>query len=95
MNTTPYLTPQQIVDRYRARFGSGLADAKVTERGEGTRKVKAYNLWFRVDRDLLRPAIEELIAIRFPHLAVIAGNDLGSDIELLYIFSVFYGQEFG
>ena len=95
MNATPYLTPQQIIDRFSARFGNGLSEAKVTERGEGTRKVKAYNLWFRIDREQLRPAIEELIAIRFPHLAVIAGNDLGTDIELLYIFSVFYGQKFG
>jgi membrane-bound hydrogenase subunit beta len=35
------------------------------------------------------------MGIRFPHLAVIAGNDLGTEIELLYIFSVFYGTKFG
>ena len=57
--------------------------------------MKAYNIWLRVDRELFRPAIQHLIEIRFPHLAVIAGNDLGSEIELLYIFSVFYGQKFG
>jgi membrane-bound hydrogenase subunit beta len=95
MNETPHLTPQQIIDRYREKFGTGIVDAKVTERGEGIKKVKAYNLWFRVDRELLRPAIQELIAIRFPHFAVIAGNDLGTEIELLYIFSIFYGQKFG
>jgi len=95
MNATPHLTPQQVIDRYREKFGDGLRDAKVTERGEGTKKVKAYNIWLRVDRELFRPAIQELIEIRFPHLAVIAGNDLGSEIELLYIFSVFYGQKFG
>jgi membrane-bound hydrogenase subunit beta len=33
--------------------------------------------------------------IRFPHFAVIAGSDLGEEIELLYIFSVFYGTKFG
>jgi len=95
MNQTPHLTPQQVIDLYREKFGDGLRDAKVTERGEGTKKVKAYNIWLRVDRELFRPAIQELIGIRFPHLAVIAGNDLGSEIELLYIFSVFYGQKFG
>ena len=94
MNETPHLTPQQIVDRYRQKFGSGLVDAKVTERGEGKTKAKAYNIWLRVDRGLFRPAVQELIDIRFPHFAVIAGNDLGSEIELLYIFSVFYGQKF-
>jgi membrane-bound hydrogenase subunit beta len=95
MNATPHLTPQEVIDLYREKFGDGLRDAKVTERGEGTKKVKAYNIWLRVDRELFRPAIQELIGIRFPHLAVIAGHDLGSEIELLYIFSVFYGQKFG
>lgn len=95
MNATPHLTPQQVIDCFREKFGDGIRDAKVTERGEGTKKVKAYNIWIRVDRELFRPAIQELIGIRFPHLAVIAGNDLGSEIELLYIFSVFYGQKFG
>ncbi|MCE5298427.1 MAG: NADH-quinone oxidoreductase subunit C [Methanoregulaceae archaeon] len=95
MNATPHLIPQQVIDRFKEKFGNGIRDAKVTERGEGTKKVKAYNIWIRVDRELFRPAIQELIGIRFPHLAVIAGNDLGSEIELLYIFSVFYGQKFG
>ncbi len=95
MNTTPHLTPQQVIDLFREKFGEGLKEAKVSERGEGTRKVKSYNIWLRVDRELFRPAVQNLIGIRFPHLAVIAGNDLGSEIELLYIFSVFYGQKFG
>jgi membrane-bound hydrogenase subunit beta len=95
MNATPHLTPQEVIDLYREKFGDGIKDAKVTERGEGNKKVKAYNIWLRVDRELFRPAIQELIRIRFPHLAVIAGNDLGTEIELLYIFSVFYGQKFG
>ncbi|HPH35517.1 MAG TPA: NADH-quinone oxidoreductase subunit C [Methanoregulaceae archaeon] len=95
MNATSHLTPQEIIDSYRATFGDGLVDAKITERGEGTKKVRGYNIWLRFRRDLFRPAIQKLIEIRFPHLAVIAGNDLGSEIELLYIFSVFYGQKFG
>lgn len=95
MTDTSYLTPQQVIDRFREKFGSGLLEGKTTERGEGTRKVKAYNIWLRVDRDLFRPAVQELIGIQYPHLAVIAGNDLGSEIELLYIFSVFYGRKFG
>ena len=95
MNGTPHLTPQQIVDSFRATFGEGLVNAKITEQGEGIKKVRGYNIWLRFRRDLFRPAVQKLIEIRFPHLAVIAGNDLGSEIELLYIFSVFYGHKFG
>jgi membrane-bound hydrogenase subunit beta len=95
MNETPHLSPQEIVDLYKTEFGTGIQDARITERGEGVRKTKSYNVWIRVDRALLKPAINKLINIRFPHLAVIAGNDLGTEIELLYIFSVFYGTKFG
>jgi membrane-bound hydrogenase subunit beta len=95
MNETPHLSPQEIVDLYKTEFGTGIQDARITERGEGVRKTKGYNVWIRVDRALLKPAINKLINIRFPHLAVIAGNDLGTEIELLYIFSVFYGTKFG
>ena len=53
MNDTNHLTPDQVVDRFREQFGTGLLDAKITERGEGTKKVKAYNIWLRVDRESL------------------------------------------
>jgi membrane-bound hydrogenase subunit beta len=95
MNETPHLSPQEIIDIYRSQFGTGILDARITDRGEGARKTKGYNIWIRVNRELLRPAINKLMDIRFPHLAVIAGNDLGTEIELLYIFSVFYGTKFG
>jgi membrane-bound hydrogenase subunit beta len=95
MNETPHLSPQEIIDLYKSEFGEGIHDARITERGEGVLKTKSYNIWIRVDRALLRPAIKKLMDIRFPHFAVIAGNDLGDEIELLYILSVFYGTKFG
>ncbi len=95
MTETPHLSPQEIIDLYKAEFGAGIHDARITERGEGVRKTKGYNIWIRVDRNLLKPAIKKLMDIRFPHFAVIAGNDLGDEIELLYILSVFYGTKFG
>jgi len=94
MNETPHLSPQEIIDLYKAEFGAGIQEARITERGEGLRKTMSFNIWIRVDRALLRPAIKKLMDIRFPHLAVIAGNDLGEEIELLYILSVFYGTKF-
>jgi membrane-bound hydrogenase subunit beta len=95
MNETPHLTPQQIIDIYRSEFGAGITEARITERGEGVQKTKGFNIWIRLDRNLLKPAIKKLMDIRFPHFAVIAGNDLGDEIELLYILSVFYGTKFG
>jgi len=95
MTETPHRTPQEIVDLYKTEFGAGIHEAKITERGEGAKKTTGYNIWIRLDRNLLKPAVKKLIDIRFPHFAVIAGNDLGDEIELLYIMSVFYGTKFG
>jgi membrane-bound hydrogenase subunit beta len=95
MSETPHRTPQEIIDLYKTEFGTGILDAAITERGEGAKKNKAYNIWIRLEKHLLRPAIKKLMDIRFPHFAVIAGNDLGDEIELLYILSVFYGTKFG
>ena len=95
MSETPHLSPSEIIDLYKAAFGAGILDARITERGEGVHKTKGYNIWIRIDRELLKPAITKLMDIRFPHFAVIAGSDLGDEIELLYILSVFYGTKFG
>lgn len=95
MTETSHLSPTEIVETYRTEFGTGILEAKITQRGEGVKKTPAYNIWLRIDRELLKPSIRKLIGIRFPHLAVIAGNDLGDVIELLYILSVFYGTRFG
>jgi membrane-bound hydrogenase subunit beta len=95
MNETPHLSPEEIIDLYRSEFGPGILDARITGRGEGAQKTMSHNIWIRIDRTLLKPAIKKLMDIRFPHFAVIAGNDLGDEIELLYILSVFYGTKFG
>jgi membrane-bound hydrogenase subunit beta len=95
MSETPHRTPQEIIDLYKTEFGAGILDATITERGEGVHKTKGYNIWIRLEKNLLRPAIQKLMDIRFPHFAVIAGSDLGDEIELLYILSVFYGTQFG
>jgi membrane-bound hydrogenase subunit beta len=95
MSETPHRSPQEIINLYKTEFGAGILDARITERGEGVHRKKGYNIWIRLDRELLKPAIKKLMDIRFPHFAVIAGNDLGDEIELLYILSVFYGTQFG
>ncbi|MDD1716129.1 MAG: NADH-quinone oxidoreductase subunit C [Methanolinea sp.] len=90
--TDPVLSPEQVMERFTSRFGAGIKEARIKERREGKKKIPHYTLWFDLDRELLRPAIETLIGIRFPHLSVIGANDLGDSIRLVYIFSVQYGE---
>ncbi|HOT02662.1 MAG TPA: NADH-quinone oxidoreductase subunit C [Methanolinea sp.] len=90
--TVPILSPEQVVERFTARIGSGIREARISERREGKKKNPHYTIWFEIDKELLRPAIEILIGIRFPHLSVIGANDLGDSIRLVYIFSIQYGE---
>ena len=89
------MTPQEVLDRFTAAFGPGIKSSRIGERAEGSKKNKNYNIWIRLDRGLLKPAIRQLIDLSFPHFSVIAGSDLGTEVELLYIFSVFYGKPHG
>lgn len=90
--TATLLTPEQVREQFITRFGSGIRDSRISERREGKKKNPHYTIWFDLDRELLRPAIETLIGIRFPHLSVIGANDLGDSIRLVYIFSIQYGE---
>jgi membrane-bound hydrogenase subunit beta len=89
------LTPQEIVDRFRATFQEGIEEAVIRERKEGVKKIPSYNIWITVRQDLLKPAIQTLIDISYPHLAVISGVDIEDNIELLYSFTIYFGGKHG
>ena len=49
-------------------------------------------VWVDVKREGLRPAVEKLIAIHFPHFVVIAAEDRGEEIVLPYVFRIYHGK---
>jgi membrane-bound hydrogenase subunit beta len=93
--STNRLTPQEIVDRFRSTFGEGIEEAVIRERTEGIKKLPNYNIWITVRQDLLKPAIQTLMEISFPHLAVISGVDVEEYIDLLYTFTLYFGVKHG
>lgn len=94
MNSTP-VKAQEIANRLQSTFGNGITDVVIRERAEGVKKLPSTNMWIQLNLELLKPAIQTLIDIAFPHLAVISGVDIGDEIELLYHFSLFYGTKHG
>lgn len=94
MKSSP-LNPRGIVERLQTTFGNGITDAVIRERAEGVKKIPSTNIWIQLNLELLKPAIQTLMDISFPHLAVISGVDIGDEIELLYHFSLFYGSKKG
>ncbi len=97
MKTTPdrILSPDEVVAVFSRKFGSGVRESRVTERREGSAKNPSYDIWLDLDRDLLHAAVEELMLLHFPHLAVISGTDIGDVIEMNYHFSIYYGTKHG
>ena len=49
-------------------------------------------VWVDVKREGLRPAVEKLTAIHFPHFVVIAAEDRGEEIVLPYVFRLYHGK---
>jgi Ni,Fe-hydrogenase III component G len=49
-------------------------------------------VWVDVEREGLRPAVQKLIAIHFPHFVVIAAEDRGEEIVLPYVFRLYHGK---
>jgi membrane-bound hydrogenase subunit beta len=47
-----------------------------------------------VKKEKFRDAVELLMALQYPHIAIIAGNDNGETVDLVYLFSLFYGEKF-
>lgn len=90
--TGTILSPQEVMEQFTAKFGSGIKEACIRERREGKKKIPHSTIWIDLDRELLKPAIQALIGIRYPHLSVIGANDLGDSIRLLYIFSLQHGE---
>jgi membrane-bound hydrogenase subunit beta len=59
------------------------------------KKNEFVTIWIKVDRSVFKDVIKRLCDLQFPHLAIISGNDLGDNIELVYHFSIYYGRRMG
>ncbi|MCQ1537729.1 NADH-quinone oxidoreductase subunit C [Methanocalculus taiwanensis] len=94
MNET-ILTPQELIDRFTTAFGKSISDQRIQIRAEGVKKIQNSNIWMTITRDILKPAISMLKEISYPHLSVISGWDVGEELRMQYIFSIYFGERHG
>jgi len=85
------LSPQEIADVMKTAAGEGFQSARCTEWSEGVKGLKSHQVWINLSREALRPALQRLIEIHFPHVAVIAFADTGEAVDLMYHFYIYYG----
>jgi len=90
------MNPETILGSFRTVLGAKLLEDRTIERQVGTINPKpVYDLWVVVDRDTLHDAVAHLCEDFNPHLAVISGDDLGSDLALNYHFTAGWGERYG
>ncbi|HEC87746.1 MAG TPA: NADH-quinone oxidoreductase subunit C [Thermoplasmata archaeon] len=85
------LTPEEIIKYFNDKFKEKIKDARIEKKSAGSKKKEFFNIWLKIDKSIFKEAVKHLCDIQFPHLAVISGNDLGENIELVYHFSIYYG----
>lgn len=87
------LAPQAIIDSFSQKLGEGFVSGTVYEREVAVKKNKFRSLWIEVKRSAFRSAIEHICLLqKYPHLAIISSSDLGSEVELIYHFTIYYGN---
>jgi len=86
------MSPEEIVKYFKDEFKTKIKDSRVEKRVAGAKKKEFVNIWLKIDKSVFKDVIKHLCDIQFPHLAVVSGNDLGSTIELIYHFSLYYGE---
>jgi membrane-bound hydrogenase subunit beta len=87
------LTPQAIIDSFSQKLGDGFVTGSVYEREIAVKKTKFRSIWVEVKKGAFRDAVEHICHLqKYPHLAIISSSDLGAEIELIYHFTIYYGQ---
>ena len=87
------LAPQAIIDSFSKKLGDGFVSGSICEREIAAKKNKFRSLWIEVKKSAFHDAVEHICQLQeYPHLAIISSSDLGADVELIYHFTVYYGE---
>jgi membrane-bound hydrogenase subunit beta len=87
------LSPEQVVDSFKAVLKDGVTDSKIYRREVAVKKNVFTSIWIDLKREAFRRAVEHVCEIQeYPHLAIISSADLGDEVELIYHFTIYYGR---
>jgi membrane-bound hydrogenase subunit beta len=95
MTKTKQLDAKGIVKYFKDKFKTSIKDTRIEKHSAGTKKNESTTIWMKIDKKIFKDTIKHLVDLQFPHLAVVSGNDLGKTIELIYHFSLDYGNRLG
>ncbi len=89
-----YMEPKKLLSFLKDNLKESIIDSRIETNKAGVNQEEFHNIWLEVDKDKFRNTVELLAILQYPHIAIIAGNDTGESIELIYLFSIYYGEKF-
>ena len=88
------MKPEEIVELFKGKFNDSVINSRIETKSAGLKK-NSYNLiWLEIEPNDFKEAVKLICTIQFPHFAIISGNDIGEEIELIYHFSIYYTERF-
>jgi len=85
-------TVEELVKYFKDEFKTKIKSIDIKTRAAGSKKKETSTIWMRIDKTVFKDVIKHLVDYQYPHLPVVSGNDLGKNIELIYHFTVNYGE---
>jgi membrane-bound hydrogenase subunit beta len=90
-----YKKPEEILELFKEKFGNKIIDNRIETKTAGLKKNSYNVIWLQINPEDLKNVVKFLCSTTpFPHFAMISGNDIGENIELIYHFSIYYGERF-
>jgi len=94
MTVSSTRSAEEVHEEFRKNFGEEILDSYLQSRKVGKKKHELKRLWIRISSPKFKDGLRFLCNIQeSPHLCTITGQDLGEEIELIYHFSIFYGEQ--
>jgi len=89
-----HMKPEEIIELFKEKFNNSVTNSKIETKTAGLKKNSYNIIRLQINPEDLKDAVKLLSTLHFPHLAIISGNDIGEEIELIYHFSIYYGERF-
>ena len=83
---------EELKKYFKDEFNTKIKSIDIKKRAAGSKKKETSTIWMKIDKTIFKDVIKHLVKYQYPHLAIISGNDLGKNIELIYHFTINYGE---
>ena len=94
MSSKKDLKPEDIVKSFKDEFKGKIYESRIEKYVRGLKKNEFFHVWMKIDRDIIKDFVKHLKKFeKYPHFAVSSGYDIGETIDIVYHFSVGYGEK--